>query len=199
MTLQTLIIEKLATQNLHDVAKKLGYSNEQQLSARLDLILASSYLALDKSGFDFHYSTPELIRKLCHILSIPDRLCNNIISEIEVSLEASKNRFKSYIYIETNFKRSSQPIFMLAALNSQRYIPIDDELQKLPLNEQIEHVQRLLKAHYAQQTALQIWGEIDKYVYFYDENTIVIFSPSGRVIDTVDEYFVSRPILSLKH
>jgi hypothetical protein len=157
MTLQTLITEKLTIHNLHNIAKQLGYNNEQKLLERLDTILVSPYLALDKSGFDFHYSTPELIRKLCHILSIPNGLCNSIISEIEASLEASKNRFKSYLFIETIFRRSSQPIFMLAALNSQRYIPIDYDIQKLPLNEQIEHVQTLLKSHYTQQTALPLW------------------------------------------
>lgn len=196
MTLQALITEKLATHNLHDVAKQLGYNNDQKLSERLDLILDSPNLALDKSSFDFHYSTPELIRKLCQILSIPAKFCNVIISEIEASIEASKRKFKSYLYIETNFRRSTQPIFMLAALNSQRYIPIDD-IQELILNEQIEHVQALLKSHYAKQSILPLWGEIDSYVYFYDEQTIIIFSPAGRIIDTVEEYFVSRPTLRI--
>ena len=199
MTLQNKIREKLAKSDVNIVIKQLGYSSKDKIATRINSILDSSTFALEKSGFDFHYSTPDLIRKLCAILTIPTVLCDSIIDETEKSLQAQKQKFKSYLFIETNFKRTGQPVCVLAACEPLRYLSVDSDVQKLPLNEQLEHIQALLRSHYAQQASLPIWGEISHYVYFYDEQTVVVFSPSGEVIDTVTEYFRSQAILSLKH
>lgn len=199
MTLQNQIREKLAKSDLNTVIKQLGYSSVEKPLLRINSIIDSPMLSLDKSGFDFHYSTPALIRKLCEILTIPAVLCDSIINETEKSLLAQKQKFKSYLFIETNFERNNQPIFILAAYESRRYLSVHSDVKKLELNEQLEHIQALLKEHYAQQTSLEMWGEIKQYVYFYDEQTVVVFSPSGEVIDTVTEYFCSQAIMSLKH
>ena len=198
MTLQTLIRAKLVVLNSSDLAKQLGYSSSNKVLARINAIVDSPILTLDKSGYDFRYTTPELIKKLCSILTIPSLLCDRVIGDIGAMLKAKQDKFVPYIFMETHFKRKSQPIFALAVLQSQRYLSVDDDIQALPLNEQLEHVSETIKAHYSQQISLPMWGGISQYVYFYDEQTIVVFSVSGEVIDTVTEYFTPQATLSLK-
>jgi len=198
MSLQNLIQNKLNNIEFSDIAKQLGYSSPNKILSRINAIVNSPVLTLDQSGYDFHYSTPELINKLCDILNIPPLLCNRVINDIETALKAKQDKFVSYIFMETNFKRKSQPIFMLAALQSKRYLPINNTTQALPLNKQLDRITATIKAHHAQRTALPMWGNINQYVYFYDEQTIVVFSVSGEVIDTVTEYFTPQATLSLK-
>jgi len=97
-------------------------------------------------------------------------------------LQREKNTFKSYLYIETNFKRKNEPLFVLASLESRRYIPVDD-IQGVLLNDQLKYIQKLIRSHHAEQTVLYLWGEISQYVYFYGEKTIIIFSTSGEVVN----------------
>ena len=195
MYLQELITENLATRDINDVARKLGYKTPEKVAARIRAITASPCLALDKSGFDFRYSTPELIRKLCEILDIPEVLYNKIISETEAYLLQKQQKFKPYIYIETNFHRKSEPIFALAVLERTRYISIDPSLHGLPLNELLDHVKKLVKSHYLQQSSLSLWGEIKQYVFFCDEHTVIVLSTTGDVIHALPSYIRSRALL----
>ncbi len=197
MSLQYLIKDKLKSVNIKDVADALGYSSTKKLSVRIDVVINSETLSLESSDYDFHYGTSQFIRKLCDALAIPLALCNKIIDEIETKINIKKYRFKSSLFIETNFKRKSEPIFVLACLEGRRYIPVD-EIQDLGLNEQIEHVQRLIRAHYAEQTELQVWGKISQYVYYYDEKTNIIFSTSAEITNSVEQYSRSRATMSLR-
>ena len=197
MSLQDLIKDKLKSTSINELADTLGYSSTKKLLERIDTVINSDTLSLANSHFDFHYSTPEFIRNLCEALMIPLVLCNKVIDEIEADLQIKKYKFKSRLFIETNFKRKNEPIFALAALEGRRYIPVDD-IQGVLLNDQLKYIQKLIKSHYAEQTELDVWGKISQYVYFYDEKTIIIFSTSGDVIDTVESYSTSRATMSLR-
>ena len=202
MSLQSLFTKELATRDINEVAKQLGYNarSYEKVSARINTIINSPYLALDKSGFDFRYSTPELIRKLCAIFDIPAFLCNKIIGDIEEYLLLQQSKFKPYIFIETNFQRKGQPIFALAVLESTRYISLDSTLNNVSLNEILDPVKKLVKSHYQNQSEPLIWGKIEHYVFYYDEQTVIILSPTGKVLSADDHYnrSISRATLSLK-
>ncbi len=197
MSLQTLIKQRIALIGLSTVCEQLGYLSIEKASKRITEIVNSPVLCLDQAGFDFHYSTPDLIRKLCELLEIPALLCNQVIDDINARLALARNKFASHLFIETNFKRKNEPVFALAAMESQRYISIDPVVQDLPLNEQLDHIQKLAISHYSTQSSLELWGEIQQYAYFYDAETIIIFSPAGEVINAVNEYPVSRARLSI--
>ena len=197
MYLQELITENLATRDINDVARQLGYKTPEKVSARIKAITDSPCLALDKSSFDFRYSTPEFIKKLCETLDIPEDLYTTIINETETNLLHQSQKYKPYIYIDTNFQRKSEPIFALAVMESTRYISIDPGIQNLPLNELLDRVQQLIKSHYQVQTSLPMWGEIKQYAFFYDEHTVIVLSPKGQVIDAVPDYSRSRAVLKI--
>jgi len=104
MYLQSLIKKKLATRDINEVARQLGYKTPEKVSARIKDMTDSPCLALDKSNFDFRYSSPELIRKLCAILDIPEDLYNKIIAEIE----AYKSLSLTFMLKQTFSARASQ-------------------------------------------------------------------------------------------
>jgi len=192
MILQTLIEKKLALTGIEIVTKKLGYSAEfeDKVSARITDIINSHSLALNQSSFDLQSSTPEFLKKLCRILKIPELLSNTIISETVEYPFQKKKTFKPSIFIETNFVRKSEPIFALSALEGTRYIAVAAELSYMPLDMILEHVQNVVKSHYQKGKPL-IWGEIEHYVFHYDEDTVIILSPEGEVIGDCSYYIKS--------
>ena len=197
MTLQTLIKEKIVDKGSVKVAKKLGYSNTKKFEERVQSVIESSYLALDKSGYDFHYSTAQFIRKLSDVLEIPELFYNKVIGEINAQLLLDSQK-KPYFFLETNFKRDSQPTFMLSVMQSTRYLQIDEKILKLSLNEQLNKLTEYIKVHNLRQPRLELWGKIESYAYFYDDETIFIFSTSGELLGAQSKYSYSRAYVFLK-
>jgi len=95
MTLQTLIKEKIAEKDSTQIAKQFGYSDTNKFEERVKDVTESPGLVLDKSGYDFHYSTSQFIRKLAQSLGIPDLFYNKVIEDIEAQLVIN-NQKKSY-------------------------------------------------------------------------------------------------------
>lgn len=56
MTLQRLFKERLAVIEDKELSKRLGYRTTAKVMVRVDEIINSRYLGLDKSGFDLRYS-----------------------------------------------------------------------------------------------------------------------------------------------
>ena len=83
MTLQALIKEKISEKGCEQIAKQLGYSVTKKFEKRVTEVTESPYLALDKSGYDFHYSTAQFIRKLADILGIPKLRSEEHTSELQ--------------------------------------------------------------------------------------------------------------------
>ena len=198
LSLQKLILEKSHNVGLGEVSCQLGYTNSEKCTQRIEKICASQYLALDKSGYDFKYSTREFIVNLCEVIGIPALFCQRVIKEVEDELQAIRQKFKAYIFVETGFKRKNQPIFMLAMMEHERRIGVDRNIRKLPLNEQLPTIQEMVTCHY-QQTGgeLQVWGKILKYVYFYDQDLAIEFSITGDVMKASTDYLTSHASISI--
>jgi len=87
---------------------------------------------------------------------------------------------------------------MLAALESRRYLEINEGIFKLSLNQQLSRLSDFIKTHNQQHPVLELWGKIESYVYFYDEKTIFIFSTTGELVDSQTKYSYSKAVLSLR-
>lgn len=137
--------------------------------------------------------------KLAEILGIPDLVCKHIITEIQAELLAKSQQYPSYIFVETNFKRQSQPIMMLGAMQHLRRFRVSNELIELSLNQQLPAIQQIVIQHYADSKGkLKVWGKIQSYVYFYAEDLMIEFSPKGEFITASKEYFTSQATLKIK-
>ena len=72
----------------------------------------------------------------------------------------------SYIYIDTNFKRTTQPIFMLAMMQGVCYVYFNKkELAFKSLDRQLQFISKVIKNHYKSTKKLPLFGEITGYKF----------------------------------
>lgn len=120
-TLQTNLVNLDERLNL---VKKLGYYNLDKLNQALLKITQAKSLDefLQNGYYDYVYTSENLVLKLAKIygFDILDEL--NQAKKLNDEVKKYKN---SYIYIDTNFKRTTQPIFMLAMMQGARYLYFD--------------------------------------------------------------------------
>ena len=166
---------KILTQNSDKKAlsKALGYVREQNFTRALVNLEAAKSLDefITKGHFDWAHSSETLILALSkHFgLSIEAEL-----SEVQ-KLYNERIKFRgSYIYIDTNFKRKNEPIFVLAMAQHLRYVsltPFLDELCFKTLDEQLNIISKVVKDYYQKTKSLPIFGEITGFkLYFIGKN-----------------------------
>ncbi len=167
MTLQKIITSKLSCANLSDITQFMGYNKFQTPKAvkRLKGLMTDEYLGLYSSSYDFKFSNSEFLTQLTKVLGVLD--CQGDLDTIATTHYNQLNRFKSYVFIDTEFVRKSQPVFILAARSNQRYIRLNDDIQMKPRHEQATQVQSMVKQHYIDSRGeIGIWGTVKRYVFF---------------------------------
>lgn len=173
------------------VCKKLGYNNLAKCKEKLELLQAKGLEEFLKSyRYDFVNTSEEFVKKLSKILGIEDEVRKELAA-IQDKERKITEQFPAFIYIDTDFSRKNEPIFVLAFLEGQRRIFLDKEwLAFTPLNEQIEAVREIVKKHYKEHDGkLPVWGEIKRYVYFYDRGKKpIVFDPEGNIISEPIKY-----------
>ena len=188
MTLKNELITQSKNILRKELLKKLGYSrvtnNEIE---RLSNVLADPDFGLSRSAFDFKYSNLEFIESLCVVLNIDVEDYRHEIQSAQ-RLNAIKSvSFRSYIYVDTGFERSSQSIVSLAVMEGERNIRIPVDVRLLPLDDQLEYVKSYITTHYEKSGGcLPIWGIIKRYIYFYEKDSSCVFSPTGEIIDDTE-------------
>ena len=100
----------------------------------------------------------------------------------ELAYDKEKLRFEnSYLYIETNFKRTSQPIFVLACCESQRRIKLNVEAFLFKSDEEIlQMVSQFVKDDfYTSSGTAGIWGKISSYIWHHRDAESYLFHTDG--------------------
>ena len=102
----------------------------------------------------------------------------------KLNFTADLDNKEFYIFIDTDFKRKNESVFVLAALSNRRYIRGLCELHDKIIEEQIVAVSRIIRNHYAKSNGrLELWGEIKRYHYRYSPNfPAILFDIYGTVI-----------------
>lgn len=102
------------------------------------------------------------------------------------SKNTQKQSITNYIFVNTNFKRKSEPIFALALLEPKRRISLSkiEGLLDKSTNEILNDISNLVKNHYIEyKDGLYIWGKIASYqVHLFD--VIYQFDIEGNLIET---------------
>jgi len=194
---QVLIHQKLLKVDLKELSHSLGYRGSDKFKKRLTAMFSNEYFGLDSSYYDFQFSSEEFVRQLCIHLSIPSLLVDKVLDEIKAELEKQKHAFKQFIFIDTDFKRKSEPIFVLAGMQNRRYLTIDDAVALKPLDKQLYDVQKIVTTDYQASPILELWGEVQRYAYFYQTGYIVVFSVNGEILDVTNDYPLSVATLRL--
>ncbi len=195
--LQVLIHKKLLTVDLKELSHSLGYRGSDKFKQRLTAMFSNEYLGLDSSYYDFQFSSEEFVRRLCNHLGIPSLLVDKVLVEIQAELGKKKHASKQFVFIDTDFKRQSQPIVALSAMQHRRYLTIDDAVTVSPLDKQLKDIQEIVMAHYQANPILDLWGQVQRYAYFYQPDFIVVLSTGGEIVDVCNDYPLSGATLQL--
>ena len=166
---------KILTQNSDKKAlsKALGYVREQNFTRALANLEAAKSLDefITKGHFDWAHSSETLI------LALSKHFALNIDAELGEVQKLYNERVKfrgSYIYIDTDFRRKSEPIFALAMAQHLRYIsltPFLDEICFKALNEQLKAISNITKNYYQKTQTIPIFGAITGFkLYFLGKN-----------------------------
>ena len=105
---------------------------------------------------------------------------------------------KPYIFVDTGFKRTTQPIFALAFMESHRRIPVSPEINQMVIEQRNPKIQSIIQQHY-QDTAgeLDLWGEILCYKYFITDSDALVFDVDGTVLSGIEGYAPTPATLTL--
>lgn len=104
----------------------------------------------------------------------------------------------SYIFVNTNFKRKGEPIFVLAFLETKRRISITDELASINQEELFQNIGAYVKSHYVQNNGnLGTWGKIVNYqVHLQDK--VYLFDIKGNHLENAASVIENCATMSLK-
>ncbi|OCL89481.1 hypothetical protein [Arcobacter porcinus] len=188
------IKEQLATKDKTILAKELGYNNQKNFEKTLNNFLKSSTIQkwCESAYYDLVNSSLEFFVKLLKILNIDDKIISNELEKINL-YKKEQDRFKnSYIFVNTDFKRTTQAVHILAILENKRRISLNKEkdLYFKTIDEQLKIVSNIIKNHYKENIdELFIWGKIKSYkvyledkIYYFDTNG-EIFASSNEVLE----------------
>ena len=169
----------------NNILKEMGYSNLKIAQQRLSSLLTTGlYNWLKHSQYDFKYTNKEFLIKLCSVLNI---------SNYEPKIEQLLNHInyintlqQPYIYVYTNFKRTSEQIFVLALMEGSRNIYLNKEAMYSKTDVEISSiVSKIITEHYREHNGkLAIWRKILSYVYHHTNENKYVFNTKGELIES---------------
>lgn len=187
------IKNELKNKDLGVVAKSLGYANIQKGINRINEMIAlfnCSLATVDDANYDGVHANQTLFKSLCKICGVDDNLIERELYAISCIKRSYEEANYKHIYINTDFKRASQPIFVLAAMEGRRIISKLNYLQQFSLKRQIIEVSSIVRNNYEKNDGkLQLWGNIKNYAYHYSQDhKPIVFSTNGDVLDGVEVF-----------
>ncbi|RLA84629.1 MAG: hypothetical protein DRG78_01000 [Epsilonproteobacteria bacterium] len=108
-----------------------------------------------------------------------------VYTKEELAIKEELVKFKdSYIFVNTNFKRKSESIWLLGACQSQRNISLNKSNLIFKSNDEIlTIISDIIKKHYKDTKGkIGIWGNIEDYIYYHKDNQIYTFDTNGNQI-----------------
>lgn len=201
MTLHEILKDKLFRQLDHDeLLLKIGYrcvtSNTRD---RLLNLQNDELLGLTKSRYDFKFSNKEFLNAVCRVFDINLEDYEDEIAEIEDKVRMLNYKQAPYLFVETGFKRTTQPIFVLAFMEGKRHVVLPQKLLLKTKEEIIEVAKSAVIDHYLKTGGeIQLWGKIKKYILCLPSVNRVVFSVDGVVVEEGD-INTRRASLSVKN
>ena len=200
MQFQQQLRQALADTPEEQILKELGYINPTKLQFdRLNAVLHEANLGLGDSFYDLHYSQEAFILKLAEQVGIDPVFTQEVIERAKNQLLDDKTAFKPYLFVDTGFKRNSQPIFALAAAESMRYIAFERDFHKQKLSDQLLIIYQTIQKHMEDNGGhLGIWGYIRRYFFVFDIGQSLEITPSGTIVGVNTDFSPSVARTSLK-
>lgn len=99
--------------------------------------------------------------------------------------EEHKQFYQPEIFVDTRFKRTTQPIFALAVCEHFRHLRLDEtalaDYYAAGPDEQVQMLVKFVRRHYQDNDGkAAIWGNISHYVCKLEPSKVLIIYPDGR-------------------
>ena len=193
---------KIKNTPLQTVIKKLDYNSERKLKKSLDKFINCESINkwLNSGFYDLVYNAENFLIDICNLFKIDKEILSYEIKKVN-QLKKENERFKnSYIFINTNFKRKSEPIFALALCESKRRISLYKNEKYLfkSIDEILNIVSKQIINHYINSSGkLGIWGEIENYQLHLFDN-IYTFDLKGKLLNLKENFDINLASLKIK-
>jgi hypothetical protein len=109
----------------------------------------------------------------------------------EIAQRKEREKFKEcYIFVNTNFKRKSEPIFVLACLEYTRHISLPKDDLVFKTDEEIfKIIGNIVKNHFITSSGkIELWGKVENYNYHHKDGNSYVFDTEGKII--IDEKII---------
>jgi hypothetical protein len=183
-------------ENKKSLCKKLGYNNLKPCLEKLDFLEKNGIEKFLESNFkyDFVLGSELFLKRVIE-------LCGND-EDMQIFKKTKKKLSKQpgRLFVNTNFKRKSEPVFVLAFMEGKRNIRIDRK-EFDTKDEEFKYVKNFIKNHYRKNKGeLSLWGKIQDYVYESDSfDKKLVFDVDGNLIKEVDNFAKSKATLMVKN
>lgn len=180
---KTDLVLRIAAMPHEEILKAMGYQKPTPANLEhLQSVLDDPEFGLNNSGFDFKYSSEGFLRALCVVTGMDMALADQRISRIKKYLDEEREAFKPYLWVDTGFKRRSQPLFALAVCEHQRYLDFPKGFWRLSIDRQLGRAQCRVREHvYETGGDLGIWGQIKQYWFYYKKDAAYLLALNGVV------------------
>lgn len=177
-----------AANSMENTLLAMGYRTvTAKNTERYYAALQPPYFGLHKSMFDMKYSSEEFLRKLCSVLGVRESALASALATVKADLEAKRMAFKPYLWVDTQFVRTGEPVVVLAAMEGHRHLMLRDDLWRYPFAIQLEEAQEAVRSHWHDTFGeLPVWGVINAYLFFYAEEKAYVLAPTGEVVARYD-------------
>jgi len=194
---------KKRVQNSHiSVIKKgLGYNTLHKVEKIINAFVNSKdlYSWFHSGYYDFTYTPESFLQKLCFVFQLDYSKLEDELYKQNIYYNEVQKVQKNYLFIDTNFKRTNEPIFALACLEHTRRVHLDvKDVVFKNLEQTLQIVAKQVQEHYEKTKGkLKLWGEIVHYVYHH-EDKIFTFDLHGNIIQNQITTQNTPAILTLK-
>ena len=197
-----LIKQTIVGKNKEELLGSMGYKSPKVGLKTLNSLLEENNLIswISKSHFDYVFTSESFLKELSNELNIDEQNVIDTLNEIaNYHHECDKLKNLS-LFVNTNFKRTTEPIFALAFLESKRRITIDKNLLIGKSEDQvIERISNIIQAHYSENEGkLPLWGTIHTYILNAFGNEY-IFDINGSLLSKLQnkESNIQKAIVSI--
>lgn len=200
--LKQILDEKIKDSSLEELKEKLAYQSTKRLEKSIDKFLETKtiYDWLNSGFYDLVYNAKDFLIKLCTAFEIKENnLQQELINFKNLKIEIEKFE-DSYLFINTNFRRKSESIFVLALLENKRRISLykDERFLFKTIDEILQLISNILIEDYNLNNGkCSIWGNIVNY-QLHLFNKIYTFSTNGELLKTKENFDVNIASLRLK-
>jgi hypothetical protein len=195
------IQKNLKNSNLEVVAKELGYKSKAKGAKSLQKFLDTKNLSfwLQSGFYDFKYRAIEFYENLAKLYGITKEEIAQDLKNAKLYKQEYDSFNRSYIFVNTNFRRKNEPIFVLSILELQRRLILKRENLMFKSDKEIfKKISKFVRRHYKSKGGkLVIWGEIENYQYHHRDGKVYLFDVVGNYIPNKQVY-ESQATLRLK-